>query len=705
MAVRNTLSLLTMYPRTDRDPALRHATSTQETSRLGSYPEEARVAIGKEHKMSDDIDFDTKIVDEAHSIPRTSFDAVRFQGTSSAFDGKYEVRGRFGVDIIDPPTTSRPGEQVPSREGLQPQLGIPRATESPSEDDIDKGGFQSDQWGQVFANPLEEDHTDEELSDSRMTNDHDEAVANSDGNNRRQMSRKRKRDASEDLSNMATPASPASAVAKPVEPLEKILAFPTPDLFSLRVVDQSRAFLMKESKAAPPYIPVYVGNDSTFMVIAQMVLDQAVSGSSIFQCNFWCASDQDFLARQEADNQVEKLVTTMSSSCNKVSKRCTISDYAGLGEKDAASVNWEQKLPLQGQKAPRLTYPTKPPSVGAAQSIFKLQTPYTCVRRTGSSLDIAASSLRFWEELSLAPAHDCKNVTGFCIFPDDDKAGMHVATFLNMIKGAYQSCNLGSHDLGADLPKYINGQVPLSKGEGAESAPDLNDKCELLGRQLGKLGLRGGNTVIYMIDSSDPERSPPTLCAAFLSLFEAYNIALSETVIAEPNDLVLQIVSSNLLFSPDTVAMPSPTDYRRLAFEVYDRCGPNQGDSHRKHPQYLSVPAIRLAKAVPKAIDLRLTPESYTPRLQFDNCIHIAYVWNPGDHWLTASWTDNQGILSWNACYCFGEEEETPWSSFADIIKEIWDTTLEMMHSGYPPWQLFICKQSPLDRRELDGKY
>ena len=135
-------SLLTRYSRTDPDPALRHVTSTQESSTLDAHLEERRVAIGKGYKMSDDVDFDTKIVDEAHPIPRTSFDAVRFQGTSNAFDGKYEVRGRFGVDTIDPPTTSKPGDQVPNGEGLQPQLGIPRAIESPSEDGSDRGRFQ-----------------------------------------------------------------------------------------------------------------------------------------------------------------------------------------------------------------------------------------------------------------------------------------------------------------------------------------------------------------------------------------------------------------------------------------------------------------------------------------------------------------------------------------------------------------------------------
>lgn len=92
--------------------------------------------------MSDDVDFDTKIVDGAHTIQRTSFDAVQFQSTSNAFDGKYELRGRFGVDIIDPPTTSKPGEQITNREGLQPQLDIPRVTESLSEDDIDIGRYQ-----------------------------------------------------------------------------------------------------------------------------------------------------------------------------------------------------------------------------------------------------------------------------------------------------------------------------------------------------------------------------------------------------------------------------------------------------------------------------------------------------------------------------------------------------------------------------------
>ena len=133
--------------RTDPDRAPRHTIPNQETSTSDDHSELTRVTIGKEHRIKEKVEFDTKIVEGAHSMPRTSFEAVRFQGTSSAFDGKYEVRGRFGVDTIDPPMTSKPGEQVPSREGLQLQPGIPRGSESPSEDDIDKGNFILDGGG------------------------------------------------------------------------------------------------------------------------------------------------------------------------------------------------------------------------------------------------------------------------------------------------------------------------------------------------------------------------------------------------------------------------------------------------------------------------------------------------------------------------------------------------------------------------------
>ncbi|KAL2049855.1 hypothetical protein ABVK25_009839 [Lepraria finkii] len=204
-------------------------------------------------------------------------------------------------------------------------------------------------------------------------------------------------------------------------------------------------------------------------------------------------------------------------------------------------------MPQQSRRMPKPSYPTKP-SPATAQALFKLQAPYTCVRRTGTPMDISASALRFWEELSLAPAHGRKNVKAFCIFPAKVDASEDVTTFLNMIKGAYQSCNLGLHDLGACLPDYIDGLVHVPTGEqGDEELSDLNSACKLLGTRLGHLRLQGGNFVIYMVDSSKPNRTLPNLCAAFLIMFESYDAALRESHIDDPNDMVLQILPSSAI--------------------------------------------------------------------------------------------------------------------------------------------------------------
>ena len=552
---------------------------------------------------------------------------------------------------------------------------------------------------------MELDQTDGEPStqSSDFPNEYDDADAKQ--HRQHQQSRKRKRDRSEEPDNALNPLSPASARETLAEGPGTSLSLQTQALLFTGAENQIKERLAIGTKSDTPYMATFVGKDHTFVRIAQMVADQAVSGSDIYQTSLECISERDPEAAMGPDQHVESVTRKLSSSCSKISKRCTIKEYASLGDRDVGNVSSEQTIPQQKQRMPKPSYPTNP-SAAAAQALFKLQAPYTCVRRTGTPMDISASALRFWEELSLAPAHGRKNVKAFYIFPANVDASDDVTTFLNMIKGAYQSCNLGLHDLGAGLPDYIDGlvHVPTGEQDDEELLPDLNSACKLLGTRLGHLRLQGGNFVIYMVDSSKPNRTLPNLCAAFLIMFEAYNAALRESHIDDPNDMVLQILPSSLILSIETIPMPAPADYRKLAFDVYDRCGPNQNLVQKSQPRYLSAPAVCLAKAMPKAIDLKLTPESSAPRLQSDNCIHIAYAWTPGDHWLTAAWTDNHGILSWNSCYCFGEEDKTPWESFTDIAKEIWDTTLDMIQ-GHAPWRIFLCKDRPADRRELDGKY
>ncbi len=224
---------------------------------------------------------------------------------------------------------------------------------------------------------------------------------------------------------------------------------------------------------------------------------------------------------------------------------------------------------------------------------------------------------------------------------------------------------------------------------------------------MAQLKAQGGNTVIYMVNPFKNPHALAHICAAFSKLFESYSSALKALHVDKPNDLILQIIPRDFIASATTIVLPSPADYKRLAFEVYDRCGPSES-VQLDRSGFFCAPSIRLARTMPKRIDLKLSREPSAGLLSSDMCFHMAYSWDLKQHWLTASWTDNQGDLQWNAPYCLGyaeEDDDGPWTVLLAIMKEIWDTTLEMLSPGNSPWRLFIVKDSPMLKRELESKF
>lgn len=516
---------------------------------------------------------------------------------------------------------------------------------------------------------------------------------------------KRKRTTEEILYDTATLSSP---MPTEVEFLDQVAQDPCPSVlgfFSTLIGGHDKPSTIAKFGSQTPGTPQFIGKDRTFIQIAQTLADQAVSGLEIFDLHRRVSTPSP-AKLVGSDQHIAGILGGLAANAGKSGKRCNLKDFALCGDQHAAHRSLEQMGLPQNQRSLKPTCPTRLPTAGIP-SIFRLHPPYTRVQRTGAPIDVDASALHFWEELSLAPSHEGKDVTAFCIYPINLDVHNDAMTFLNMIGGAYQSCNMGSFILGS-CPVDHNRILPPVPIEDLDGSRDLLSHmelaCDQFGRRIAEQKLQHGNTAIYIINSYGPQYLP-VICAGFLKIFDAYNVAMKQKQIDNPNDLLLQIVTSQLIYSSDAIIMPLPSDYRKLALDVYDHCGPNRSNEHKQIPQYVSTPAIRLAKAIPKTIDLRLNPDSSGPILQSDNCLHVAYAWSLSDRWLTASWTDNLGILSWTACYCFGEEEETPWQAFSDIAKEIWETTCNMMRSRSVPWRLFICKDSLAYRKEVNSRH
>lgn len=446
--------------------------------------------------------------------------------------------------------------------------------------------------------------------------------------------------------------------------------------------------------------PSFAGKGQSFIKVAQLITHQAASG--LLQSLTKTSEEINLVGKVLPDRSLLKLITQLLAELFPTSKRCSLKEYFSLCEKSPASASREQVVPTQRILKPNHHFGGLN---NTGQSIFKLDSPYTRVRRNGISIEISASALSFWEELSLGPSHETKDIDVFCVCPNNKYIEEGAIAFLNMIKGAYQSCNLGSHDFGASFADYKERIItaPMDGNKPDSFLQNIASACEGLFTKLPELGLHSGTTVIYIINPFKDQQYLPKLCNALLRLPSSYGAALERRRLERQNNFAMQLVPLDLVWSPERIVVPSPAAYRRLAFEVYNNCGSSESGRGRS-AYFMSAPAIRLAKAVPKTIDLKLASESSAPFMQSDSCVHVSYTWDASNEWLAAVWTDNLGVLSRRACYCLGKNEQTPWKPFYEAVEEILETSFEMLHPPNAPWRLFICKDSPMYKVESDGK-
>lgn len=507
-------------------------------------------------------------------------------------------------------------------------------------------------------------------------------------------SRKRKREQIDENDHPVTP-SPSIPLAESLagSPQDELNEPMSDSSVSQALNKTNNAFKFEDQSQDRPN-PSFTGGNRAFVEVAQVIAHQAVSGLVGTQTER--SEDSNLAGEGLLDRALQNTMTQLLSTFFPTRNHCSLREYVKLGEKNLTPMSKEQVLLSQRSLKP--THLTGG-LTATGNSIFKLDSPYARIQRNGVSTEVSASALSFWEELSLGPSHDTKDIDVFCVCPKNKYIEEGVMAFLNMVKGAYQSCNLGTYDLGVSLADHskriITTLMEATNPDGL--LKNIASTCEGLGAKLPELGLQSGTIVIYIINPFKDQRHLSGLGEALLRLSNSYRAALEKRRLERHNDLVTHIVPLELVWSPKSIVMPSPADYRKLAFEVYDSCG--------RASDFVRAPAIRLAKAVPKVIDFKLVPESSASFIQSDYCVHVSYTWDATNEWLAASWTDNLGVLSWVACYYLGRNQESLWTSIYEYFKEILETSFGMLHPLSAPWRIFICKDSPLPRMENDGTY
>ncbi|KAL7787486.1 mediator complex subunit 13 C-terminal domain-containing protein [Trichoderma ceciliae] len=438
-------------------------------------------------------------------------------------------------------------------------------------------------------------------------------------------------------------------------------------------------------------------NDDDLIQIAQIVTEQAATGSlDIFSASdFEPATLSASQKRQDLSTHNRDAFHTLEGIISQFFGAAIPMRLKGLLD--------IQDVPLLSQLQPRQIFSREGSSEAMRPSnLYQIPSPHLEVQRADTKLSVLPSAVTFWESLGLSPSSGSKNVHAICVFPGWSGMGDSVKTFLDRIKSVYEFLKLGSFEvmpLGTDtdaglLPYEVDRITTSPDATVTGHGSAMVESMEALRGVFNNLAITETNFVIYFVYSPDNPGTIIESCTAFQRFFEVYQKILATRKEPPQNELVLQLVSADLLSSPTALVVTPTLDLVRLCIETYDRCTLFGGP--------MPAPSIRLEQLLPRITDFKLTADPSASLMRENSCIHVAYAQSVDGRWITAAWTDDRGDQQATASYCMGRKGKPPSRNMNEIANEIWETTLELISAWKVVWRVIITKCGPMEQHEMD---
>ena len=331
--------------------------------------------------------------------------------------------------------------------------------------------------------------------------------------------------------------------------------------------------------------------------------------------------------------------------------------------------------------------------------LFPIGPPHLEFKRAGSRMSLLPPAVPFWESLGLGPSLGIKDVSGVCVYPDWEGMTDNANLFLERLRSAYESLKLGHfHRIPLSKDGQLDGVLPfevekISTSNDYRVNSSQADKMDKLAHAMADSDLKARNFVVFFMYTPDNHRSLVEACISFQLLFQIYRRQLAEKRATPENELVLQLVPLDFVASPSAVVIAPPSEVSKLALETYDRCTLFRGP--------MPAPSIILEKPFAKSIDFKLTTAPPVSLLKENSCIHVAYAQSIDERWISAAWTDTRGSQQVTASYCLGRKGTLLSTSITDVVREIWETTHEIISDFRVHWRVIVTKCGPMSPQEL----
>ncbi|KAL1867284.1 hypothetical protein Daus18300_006403 [Diaporthe australafricana] len=615
------------------------------------------------------------------------YDKLQFDPSLSMVNKKYEHSGRFDFQWDNeenaaknsgsPPTTDylrRHGKSRTTMRDLPANMG--------SRDVEAAGTLESG----MHLDTIKYEDSTSDADEVSLVSDQDDASDLSDEPSSPTKLSVRRRRLGDDNESLAPSM-------KDIDFMDDSQTLSSTDLSKLSINDHSETPITRYFAHAEPASQRMISNDDELMMVAQILTDQAVSGSlKIALPDSVSASGLSTDLQRDIVHGTRNSLRTLQAVLPPNLQTATVCQLRQL---------------LEIQDVPLLAAPSRMqprPAGGPEQrpSLVHIPPPHLELRRQESRLSVLPSAVRFWETLGLGPSQGSKNVHAVCVFPGLDGVADFAGTLLDRLHNAYESLKLGGFERMPSSANVQNGLVsyevdktnnaPVSSPGSQFRSPLIEDMAKLAVAIFNSTAV-SKNFVIYFIYTPDNPRTIVDACAAFKRLFDIYKRALADRKKPAQNELVLQLVSLDYVATSTSLVVLQPFEYTRLCLETYDRCTLFGGP--------MPSPAIILEQPITRGIDFQIRNPPSSNILQENSYMHIAYAQSVDERWITAAWSENRGCKQMTASYCLGRRGKPLSRGFTDVAHEIWTTTFDLISIWKVNWRIIVTKVGPMDPQEV----
>ena len=293
-------------------------------------------------------------------------------------------------------------------------------------------------------------------------------------------SRKRKRSSSQ---GSPTSPSPSNYIISPVAPNADIPFLSFDVLISCLTNGLSNLQSNLLPYANMGLSNIYLGNDESFIALAQDVAEKLILAPEYSSDPFVLTDDDIVREPPRYNSHYEDPLRHTLPSLFPRSEPCTFQALTAVSKYSAGLPSASKSTARLAQRRQEIAKDNQDAD-GYSRSIFIISPPNMLVQRGDNIMEISAAAIPFWQELGLGPCAGLKDIRAVCCFPDSQQMRRAGITFLETIRGTYQSLRLGVLEMYDPMNSLIeSGQYPFRlKGPSVEANIECYDEmCEQIG--------------------------------------------------------------------------------------------------------------------------------------------------------------------------------------------------------------------------------